>query len=76
MPIQVKIFKTDVNQAGEAASIVKALSQHFQDYRVNFDLGDCDGIMRVKSHQQEINIEQIIDLLNRRAYTYSCTHLT
>jgi hypothetical protein len=74
MLVRVEIFKTEVNQASEAASIVKVLSQHFPDYRVNFDLENCDGIMRVESHQQEINIEQIIHLLNRQGY--SCTHLT
>jgi hypothetical protein len=68
MAIRVEVFKTNVSQSGEAAVIIDLLRRHFPYYRVNFDLEDCDLIMRVESPRQEINNRQIIQLLKTRGY--------
>lgn len=74
MNTQVEIFKTDVMQECEATALVSLLLQHWPHCRINFDLEDCDRILRIESAQQEINLPQIIHIMNRQGYT--CTLLT
>lgn len=59
----VEVFKTDVNKPDHAASIVQRISEHFREYQVNFDLEDCDRILRVKSSDNHVRSEAIIELL-------------
>lgn len=44
----VDVFKTDVNVAGQAMKLVSRIRQEFPDLLVNFDLEDCDKILRVE----------------------------
>ncbi|QEC78684.1 hypothetical protein [Mucilaginibacter ginsenosidivorax] len=74
MNTQVEIFKTDVMQECEAATLVGLLLQHLPHCSVNFDLEDCDRILRIESAQQQINLPQVIYIMNRLGY--SCTLLT
>lgn len=46
----IEVFRTNVDSYEMAASVVKAISNHFAGLESNFDLGDCDRILRVKSH--------------------------
>lgn len=61
MQTTVEIFKTDVTDATTADSCILVLSRHFPNIRINFDLEDCDRILRVEAY--DINIRKIIDLL-------------
>jgi hypothetical protein len=74
MNTQVEIFKTDVMQECEAATLISLLLQHLPHCRINFDLEDCDRILRIESAQQEINLPQVIHIMNRQGY--ACTLLT
>jgi hypothetical protein len=44
----IEVFKTDVNNAVNAAKLIDQIGQSF-NYKVSFDLEDCDRIMRVTS---------------------------
>lgn len=44
----VKIFKTNVWTKGEAKRLVELLSRDFPNHKINFDLDDCDKILRVE----------------------------
>jgi hypothetical protein len=44
----VEVFATNVHEAAEARTLVALLLQHFPDSRINFDLADCDKILRVE----------------------------
>ncbi|HKO79522.1 MAG TPA: hypothetical protein VJU78_03965 [Chitinophagaceae bacterium] len=60
---QVEIFKTNVRNKREAAKIIKLLLAHFPHYKINFDLNDCDNILRIETQLgdiDEIEIEQLI----------------
>lgn len=70
----VEIFKTNVNKKREAYRIVKALLQRMPGCAVNFDLDDCDNILRVETHDKGLNISGVISLLNE--LNYSCEQLT
>ena len=54
---QVEIFKTGVCRANEAESVVNVLLKCFPHYQINFDLDDCDKVLRVVS---EINVSMVL----------------
>jgi len=43
----IEIFKTNVQNIKDAYLIVGLLLKRFPDYKINFDLEDCDNILRV-----------------------------
>lgn len=45
----VEVFKTNVQKAAQAKRIVAALLHCFPGCLVNFDLDDCDKILRVEA---------------------------
>ncbi|MET0635266.1 MAG: hypothetical protein ABWZ25_04510 [Chitinophagaceae bacterium] len=47
----VEVFRTNVEKEFQAKIIVAFLKQQFPGSRVNFDLDDCDRILRVEGHQ-------------------------
>lgn len=44
----IEVFKTTVETAGDAHNMVTVLLRHFPGSRINFDLQDCDRILRVE----------------------------
>lgn len=57
----VEVFKTNVNETGLAKILVRLLLDHFPNSRVNFDMDDCDKILRIEA--DVITPEKIIELL-------------
>ena len=51
----VEIFKTNVTDLSQAEKIIALLNLHFPCYSVNFDLHDCDNILRVKGDSVSIS---------------------
>lgn len=45
----VEVFKTNVETGEQAEQLISLISASFPQYAVNFDLDDCDRILRVKS---------------------------
>ena len=56
----VEIFKTSVNNQQLANQIVSNLNQLYPDYQINFDLEDCDKVLRIESN----NSIDIIGIFN------------
>lgn len=44
----VEIFKTNVSDKNQAEQLIGILSQYFPACSINFDLDDCDKILRVE----------------------------
>lgn len=57
----IEVFKTNITKQKLANEITRKLNEHFPDYKINFDLEDCDNILRVESLNKEIEI--IIQLI-------------
>ncbi|MEO6177475.1 MAG: hypothetical protein ABIP27_20145 [Flavobacterium circumlabens] len=64
----IEVFKTDVQETEQSKMIVMNLLEHFPDSVINFDLEDCDKILRI--HAVSISNRTIIALLN--SYGYHC----
>ena len=65
----VQVFKTDVQDHATATRIVHFLQLHFYDSRINFDLDDCDNILRVESRDTTITDIEVQSLITK------CGHL-
>jgi len=47
--MMIEVFKTNVKHADHAKILVDQIHTTFADYTANFDLEDCDRILRVVS---------------------------
>jgi len=58
----VEIFKTNVYDTLQAEEIISLLNRQFPSFMVNFDLHDCDKILRVKG--DSIPVDKIVSLVS------------
>lgn len=58
---RVEIFRTQVQHTQQAKHICEILAQELEDTRVNFDLEDCDKVLRIESNS--IDPRQIIQIM-------------
>ena len=66
--MNIEIFKTNVEDNAEAGRIVKTIQQVHKSYKANFDLQDCDRILRIVSLNGPVLAEELIDLLKKIGY--------
>lgn len=60
----IEVFKTDVRLAQQADMLAYEILQHFTCYKVNFDLDDCDRILRVEYTDGFVDEVKVIEILN------------
>ena len=65
----VEVFKTNVTDAGHAKTVVDQIHKNFTGYKANFDLQDCDNILRVESKSGMVQSSLLIDLLKDFGFT-------
>ena len=46
--MMIEVFKTNVKETEQAKKIVTVLLEHFPGNKINFDLHDCDNILRIE----------------------------
>jgi hypothetical protein len=63
----VEVFKTNVNEVEPSEMLIRQLLDHFPESRVNFDLDDCDKILRIEA--KVILPEKIVEVLNANGYS-------
>jgi len=64
----VEVFKTNVQHRELAEQLISILRDRFAFLKINFDLEDCDKILRVEG--KEICVETIIEILS--AHGFEC----
>ena len=64
--MMVEVFKTNVRLKRQAKNLLNVLSRQFPLYRINFDLEDCDKILRVEG--ENIPLEKIKRLVTANGY--------
>lgn len=67
----VEVFKTNVDDPQIADTLVRELEKFLPTARINFDLEDCDKILRIEGSIN--NFEKIPDRL--QALGYECESL-
>jgi hypothetical protein len=63
--MMIEVFKTDVDDSRFADILVEHIQRTFYGYLANFDLQDCDKILRVKNVRGAVNSDHVIKMLNR-----------
>lgn len=61
----VEVFKTNVRDPNQAQRLIKAIHLHYKGYQANFDLEDCDSILRVSNATGVIQTSSLITFLSR-----------
>ena len=63
----IEIFKTNVELEEQADRIMASLVQVFSMLKINFDLDDCDKILRIEGH--EFSVDHIRETIHALGYT-------
>ncbi len=64
--IMIEVFKTNVQMISDSIHIIDIMNRLFPNYKVNFDLEDCDKILRVEG--DTVASKSIVDCLNHLGY--------
>ena len=59
----IEIFKTNITNKKDAENVLDKIHSAFPGFEANFDLSDCDHILRIKSRETRICHQTIITLL-------------
>lgn len=65
----IEVFKTNVGEVSQAKRMIDILLENFPGNKINFDLHDCDKILRVEGENFEI--ENIIMLVTQHGFVCS-----
>lgn len=60
----IEVFKTNIHCAEKATQLLHIIHSHFTNYQANFDLEDCDRILRVTTSNGNIGLH-FIDWLKK-----------
>ena len=50
----VEVFKTNVQKKAQSKMLLCILSEAFPSVKINFDLSDCDKVLRVEGENMEV----------------------
>lgn len=50
----VEVFKTNVQKKTQSKMLLCILSEAFPSFKINFDLSDCDKVLRVEGDDMEV----------------------
>ncbi|MCB2380053.1 hypothetical protein LGH70_20835 [Hymenobacter sp. BT635] len=64
----VEVFKTNVTARRQARLLLNQIHNTFTQYRANFDLEDCDKVLRVESHTGLVSPACLISLLQEAGF--------
>jgi hypothetical protein len=64
----VEVFKTNVQKKAQSKKLLCILSEAFPSFKINFDLSDCDKVLRIEGDSMEAS--RIMILL--KEYGFKC----
>lgn len=65
----IEVFKTDITDREKANQLIEQIHKTFVSYKANFDLDDCDKVLRVVSSTGRIQSFYFIDWLKNMGCT-------
>lgn len=63
----VEVFKTNVQDNTDAVNLARVLLGVFPHSKINFDLDDCDNILRIEN--KSVCIESVVFILQSNGFT-------
>ena len=64
----VEVFKTNVQKKAQSKMLLGILSEAFPSFKINFDLSDCDKVLRVEGD----NIDALRIMILVKEYGVKC----
>ncbi|MEO6722151.1 MAG: hypothetical protein ABIN67_17425 [Ferruginibacter sp.] len=64
----VEVFKTNVTTLQDAERLLSLIHKTFVGYKANFDLHDCDNILRIKAISGTIVPDGIVSMLDEHGF--------
>ena len=64
----VEVFKTNVQKKAQSKILLSVLSEAFPSFKINFDLSDCDKVLRVEGD----NMEALRIMILVKEYGFKC----
>ena len=64
----VEVFKTNVQKKAQSKMLLCVLSEAFPSFKINFDLSDCDKVLRVEGD----NLEALRIMILIKEYGFAC----
>lgn len=64
----VEVYKTNVTKRKQSEQILEKLNERFPKYKINFDLEDCDNILRIENPIDFVDNELVIKLIRDIGY--------
>ena len=64
----VEVFKTNVQKKTQSKMLLCILSEAFPSLKINFDLSDCDKVLRVEGDNLEVSRIMIVV----KEYGFNC----
>ena len=65
----IEVFTTDVRTKKAAKLILKESAAVFPNWKISFDLADCDKILRIDPGNETVSPEQVKNILTKFGYT-------
>lgn len=64
----VEVFKTNVQKKSQSKMLLCVLSEAFPTFKINFDLSDCDKVLRVEGD----NMEKVRIMILVKKHGFNC----
>ncbi len=64
----IEVFKTNVQKKAQSKMLLGVLYKVFPSFKINFDLSDCDKVLRVEGD----NLETLKIILLVKEYGFRC----
>jgi tRNA G26 N,N-dimethylase Trm1 len=65
--MMLEIFKTNVHEESDAKKLVKILKGAIPTATINFDLNDCDKVLRVEA--ETVSTDEVISIIDSNGFT-------
>jgi hypothetical protein len=69
----IEVFKTNVGNKRAAKVILEEIGMHQPEYKCNFDLEDCDKILRIENASGKVDATLVMEIVEGK--NYSCAIL-
>ena len=64
----IEVFKTNVQKKAQSKMLLCVLYEAFPSFKINFDLSDCDKVLRVEGD----NMEALRIMILVKEYGFNC----
>ncbi len=64
----IEVYKTNILKKKQAKEIKKQIKNKFPNYCVDFDLEDCDHILRIETFNETLDNDAIINSVQKQDF--------